>query len=488
MVRSVPLCGGALSATTFPASMVTMTAVPFHQNLQAVRGFTLFSRVVALLMCVVALVVLVDWWWGGSLLTAVGPVQASMKANVAIGFALSGSSLLLLCRNAGTRRSWLGGWLSLIVLAIGLATLAEYLWAVDLGIDHLFADPQAPWPGRMAELVAVAFVLLGGLGLLAHARRWLYLREGLAIVLLAIATSGLASYGAALVGRNGLPFGRIPIHTMLLLLLATLGWLSATPTIGLTRVATADTLGGALARRLLLPALLLPVIFAFVFEVLQSWLGLPETLALAFMALFSGGAVAGLVWWVANLLDKLERQRRESVLLRNDAGTDILTGLANRRAFDDALDNLLRGQREHDMMFSLLMLDLDNFKAYNDDFGHLAGDKVLRITGHLFGAALRPSDLAARYGGEEFALLLPDTDVAGASGVAARILDAFRGFAWPQRAVTISIGVAQSARGDDATDLVGRADAALYDAKRAGRDRLMVAAARPPPEAVLSAT
>lgn len=469
-----------------------MTAVPFHQNLRVVRGFTLFSRVVALLMCVVALVVLADWWWGEPLLTAIGPGQGSMKANAAIGFALSGSSLLLLGWNSGAQRSWLGGWLSLIVLAIGLATLAEYLWAVDLGIDHLFDDPQARqsglWPGRMAELVAMAFVLLGGLGLLAHARRWLYLREGLAIALLAIATSGLASYGIALAGRNGLLFGRMPIHTMLLLLLATLGWLSATPTIGLTRVATADTLGGALARRLLLPALLLPVIFAFVFEVLQSWLGLPGTLALAFMALFSGGAVAGLVWWVANLLDKLERQRRESVLLRNDAGTDILTGLANRRAFDDALANLLRGQREHDTMFSLLMLDLDNFKAYNDDFGHLAGDQVLRITGHLLGAALRPSDLAARYGGEEFALLLPDTDVTGASGVAARILDAFRGFAWPQRAVTISIGVAQSARGDGATDLIGRADAALYGAKHAGRDRLMVAAAVASPEAVRSGT
>jgi diguanylate cyclase (GGDEF)-like protein len=465
-----------------------MAAVPFHQNLRVVRGFTLFSRVVALLMCVVALVVLADWWWDEPLLTAIGPAQASMKANAAIGFALSGSSLLLLGWNSGAQRSWLGGCLSLIVLAIGLATLAEYLWAVDLGIDHLFHDPRALWPGRMAELVAVAFVLLGGLGLLAHARRWLYLREGLAIALLAIATSGLASYGIALTGRNGLLFGRMPIHTMLLLLLATLGWLSATPTIGLTRVATADTLGGALARRLLLPALLLPVIFAFVFEVLQSWLGLPEMLALAFMALFSGGAVAALVWWVANLLDKLERQRRESVLLRNDAGTDILTGLANRRAFDDALANLLRGQREHDTMFSLLMLDLDNFKAYNDDFGHLAGDQVLRITGHLLGAALRPSDLAARYGGEEFALLLPDTDVAGASGVAARILDAFRGFAWPQRAVTISIGVAQSARGDGATDLIGRADAALYDAKHAGRDRLMVAAAIAPPEAVRSVT
>jgi diguanylate cyclase (GGDEF)-like protein len=459
-----------------------MISVPFHQDAQVVRRFVLFARVVAVLMCAVALLVLADWWWGERLWTAIGPGQVSMKATAAIGFGLSGASLLLLGEDAA-RRSRFGWSLSLIVLVIGAVTLAEYLWAVDAGIDRLFGDPLAHpssrWPGRMAELVALAFVLLGGLGLLAHSRRWLFLREGLAVVVLAIATSGLASYGIAVAVSDSVLFGRVPILSLLLLLLAPLGWLSATPTIGLTRVATADTMGGVLARRLLLPALLLPVLFALVFEVLQSWLRLPETLALAFMALFSGGAVAVLVWWVANLLDKLERQRRESAQLRSDADTDTLTGLANRRAFDQTLAGLLRGQREHDRAFSLLMLDLDRFKSYNDDFGHLAGDEVLRITGYLLAAALRPADLAARYGGEEFALLLPDTDASDAGVVAARILDAYRGFAWPQRAVTISVGLAQSARGDDAADLVRRADAALYAAKHAGRNRLEAAEVPP---------
>lgn len=457
-----------------------MIEVSFHQDARVVAGFIRFSRVVAVLMSAVALIVLTGWWWGMPLLTTVLPGQPSMKANTAIAFALSGASLLL-SQDAAPWRSRLARWLSLAVLAIGLVTLAEYVWLFDPGIDHLFDHP--PWrqsglqPGRMAELPALAIALLGGLGLLVSMRRCLYVREMLAIALLAIAMTGLASYGISLAGKSNLLFDRVSIHTTLLLLLAALGWQASAPTTGLTRVAMADTLGGALARRLLLPALLLPVVFAFVFEILQSWLGLPETLAFAAMALFSGGAVAGLVWWVANLLDKLERQRRETALLRNHADTDILTGLANRRAFDDALANLLRGQREHDALFSLLMLDLDRFKSYNDDFGHLAGDEVLRITGRLLGAALRPSDLAARYGGEEFALLLHDTDLAEASEVAARILDAFRGHAWPQRAVTLSIGVAQSAGGDDVRDLIQRADAALYDAKHAGRDHAVVATA-----------
>jgi diguanylate cyclase (GGDEF)-like protein len=137
-------------------------------------------------------------------------------------------------------------------------------------------------------------------------------------------------------------------------------------------------------------------------------------------------------------------------------------------------------------MFSLLMLDLDRFKTFNDEFGHLAGDQVLRITGQLLRAALRPSDLAARYGGEEFVLLLPETDVAGASEVATRVLDAFRDFAWPYRAVTVSIGVAQAGFGDGSEDLIRRADAALYDAKHAGRDQAVTAVA--PPTAVRSRT
>lgn len=442
-----------------------MIAVPFHQDPRVVRGFTHFSRAVAVLTSVVALILLAGWWWNVPLLTTAVPGQPSMRANAAIGFALCGGSLLL-SQDPAPLRLRLASWLSLAVMAVGVTTFGEYVWAAQPGIDYLLDD----------SLMALVFVLLGGLGLLVSARRWLHLREGLAMALLAIAMTGLASYGIALAGRHSLLFDRVPIYTMLLLL-AVLGWLSSTPASGLTRVATADTLGGAFARRLLLPALLLPVVFAFVFEVLQSGLGLPETLAFAFMALFSGAAVALLVWWVANLLDKLERQRRETLLLRNDADTDILTGLANRRAFDEALANLLHGQRKHDAMFSLLMLDLDRFKSYNDDFGHLAGDEVLRITGHLLGAALRPSDLAARYGGEEFALLLPHTDVTRADEVAARILGAFRSYAWPRRAVTISIGVAQSTAGDGDADLVQRADAALYDAKHAGRNRAVAATA-----------
>lgn len=457
-----------------------MTTVPFHQDPRIVRGFQHFSRIVAALMCVVALTALGGRWWGLSWLATVVSGNPPMTAHVAIGFALSGAALWS-SHPKGRWRTGVGAVLSLVVLGIGLAALGEHVFALGLGIDRGFGNVATSSsvlpPRRMTELVAVAMALLGGLGLLASVRRCLWLREALAITLLAIAMTGLASHGIALAGTDNSLFSQVPIQTTLLLLLATLGWLCATPAAGLTRVATAATLGGAFARHLLLPALMLPVVFTYVFELLQSWLGMPEVLTFSLMAVFSGGTVAWLIWWVAVLMDKLERQRRESERLRTDADTDILTGLANRRAFDEAITSLLQGHREHDTVFSLLMLDLDKFKSYNDAFGHLAGDEVLRITGHLLGAAVRPADLAARYGGEEFALLLSGTDAVSAGEVAARVLKAFRTFAWPHRAVTISIGVAQSAAGDDAAALIERADAALYEAKNTGRDRAVSVAA-----------
>jgi diguanylate cyclase (GGDEF)-like protein len=180
---------------------------------------------------------------------------------------------------------------------------------------------------------------------------------------------------------------------------------------------------------------------------------------------------------VAQLLDRVERQRREAEQLRDSANLDALTGLINRRGFDSAIDQLLRGRRERDAAFSMLMLDLDHFKDYNDDFGHQAGDDVLRQVGRLLRAALRPADLPARYGGEEFALLLPETDLEHAHGVAERVLADFRAAAWPLRPVTVSIGVAEAHRSDDARELIRRADEALYAAKHGGRDRVVVAAA-----------
>ena len=236
-------------------------------------------------------------------------------------------------------------------------------------------------------------------------------------------------------------------------------------------VATADSTGGVLLRRMGLPAILLPFALALAVHALEARLGWLHAQVVGALTFVNGAGMLAMVIWMAYLLHGLDRQRRTAARLRNDAMTDALTGLSNRRAFDAMLQRLLSGHRGSDAGFALLMLDLDRFKSYNDDFGHLAGDEALRRTGAILRGVLRPQDMAARYGGEEFAILLPGTGPMGARRVAQRLREGFHGQAWPDRPLTASVGIAWAVPGDSAASLISRADNALYQAKQTGRDR-----------------
>lgn len=165
--------------------------------------------------------------------------------------------------------------------------------------------------------------------------------------------------------------------------------------------------------------------------------------------------------------------------LRRLSDVDGLTGLNNRRYLDSYLDSEWRRAVRQGDDFSLLMLDVDNFKRYNDYYGHLAGDEVLKdVAAVMRQHALRPADLTARYGGEEFTVVLPATSAEGALRIAERICDGVRELALPHRAapqetVTISVGAATAspALGDSYASLLRAADMALYEAKRGGKDR-----------------
>ncbi|BCY11503.1 hypothetical protein L3i22_065910 [Actinoplanes sp. L3-i22] len=168
---------------------------------------------------------------------------------------------------------------------------------------------------------------------------------------------------------------------------------------------------------------------------------------------------------------------RQTEQVRELARRDELTGLPNRRAWTDELPRVLEQARQNERPVSVCMVDLDHFKAFNDTHGHQAGDRLLKEAAAAWLNQVRRSDILARYGGEEFIVLLPDTDLDAAGAIMQRLRQVTPG------AQTFSAGVAAWDRAETSEELIARADAALYEAKHSGRDRV-VAAGAPRPAAV----
>lgn len=159
------------------------------------------------------------------------------------------------------------------------------------------------------------------------------------------------------------------------------------------------------------------------------------------------------------------------------ATTDGLTGLKNHRAFQEQLEQECKRIQRYGGSLSLLMLDVDHFKDFNDAFGHPEGDRVLKMVATCIANVVRSSDVAARYGGEEFGIILPETDCEGALKLAERLRLSIESIEGLPRKVTISMGVAFFTPAiEKASDLVAAADNALYEAKRNGRNQVMFAA------------
>jgi diguanylate cyclase (GGDEF)-like protein len=166
------------------------------------------------------------------------------------------------------------------------------------------------------------------------------------------------------------------------------------------------------------------------------------------------------------------------------ARLDALTGIGNRRSMIEDLDVVLgRAYRYHHAV-AIVMFDVDRFKQYNDAAGHLAGDEVLKAVASILASSLRGSDALYRYGGEEFLALLPEQSIDSATFVGRRLLAALEGLAIPHPAggiVTASAGVADLSAEETASELITRADRALYAAKTAGRNRVEVIDHERPP-------
>lgn len=185
---------------------------------------------------------------------------------------------------------------------------------------------------------------------------------------------------------------------------------------------------------------------------------------------------------LVNSSNQVVELRRNLDNVRKEAMTDGLTGLSNRKAFDKQIRDCIEESEENSSSLVLMMLDIDHFKAFNDTFGHQVGDQVLRLVARTLTDNVKGRDIAARYGGEEFAIILPETGIQ--AGV--KVADTLRRMVETKEVVnktnhetlgriTLSIGIAQYKRGESISEFIERADTALYQAKRNGRNRVETA-------------
>jgi diguanylate cyclase len=179
--------------------------------------------------------------------------------------------------------------------------------------------------------------------------------------------------------------------------------------------------------------------------------------------------------------EEIAELRRDLESARRDAMTDGLTGIANRKCFDETLNQAVIAAMEAGEPLSLVFTDLDHFKRFNDTHGHQVGDQVLKLVARTLVSTIKGRDTAARYGGEEFAVILPNTSGPGASALAESLRLAVtskrlykKGSDEVLGAITLSLGVATFLPGEPVAEFVRRADAALYRAKNAGRNQVVV--------------
>ena len=488
---------------------------------------SIFNRIVqvgAATVIAIGIADLLGWLLNISYLKSVLPGLMTMKAITAFDFIMAGAALWLLHTSTpGSRSFRLGRVLAVVVALLSVLSLAEYIFALDLGIDQLILrdDQQLLHPGRMAETTAFSFLIVGISLFIFKTRRSRLAAcvQWFTIIPLFISSLAIVGYVYGVVSLYEVgPYSSVALNTAIAFLDLSMSILAADPTRGIASIGASDTAGGGVARTLL-PIMPL-AIFVIGWARLEGQLaGLYDTrLGLALMVILSAAVCVLAITWTAFELRKVDlvRRRAEAKIAGLNAGLeelvqqrteqvarltaalsankalellslqDCLTGVGNRRSFDQYLAGQTSIARRQKRTLALVMCDIDDFKAYNDHYGHQAGDACLkRVAAALRSICRRPADMTARYGGEEFALILPDTDLAGAILIAEAARDAVACLKIPHARspaalhVSISGGVSALLPTTELTSwkLIADADEALFQAKRQGRNRMISAPA-----------
>lgn len=440
-----------------------------------VRSLHLFSVVIGCAAALIGGLVLVGGW-GFDIhpLKSVLPGLNTMKVNTALAIAGLGGGLALI--GGGRSSRIVADAMAVLALAIGALVLCEYAFGWNGGIDQLLfrdtATPLAGHPGRPAMATALMIALLA-IAELSGRRPALHLAKTAGALLAAVlAWASLSGY---VFGQQALrevpPFDLIALHTSAALLLLAVGILAVDPISWPVRTAFAAGIAGTVCRWLLPPAILAPPVLGW-FLSHAGGSAYPQAFLWALYSVASSLGSVSLILLLAHRIALIDAERTVATEMSLH---DPLTDIANRRAFDSFLFESFSLARRHKHPLSLAMLDIDHFKLYNDDYGHPAGDELLKSLARLLSSVARETDLVARIGGEEFAIALPETDLAGARVIAERVRMEMERSVFFRRTVTVSIGIA--AMTNDTVDtamLVASCDEALYRAKAAGRNRVSV--------------
>jgi diguanylate cyclase (GGDEF)-like protein len=194
-------------------------------------------------------------------------------------------------------------------------------------------------------------------------------------------------------------------------------------------------------------------------------------------SVIQAGNILCMVLLAGIIVNKSRQTSQKANILQSMATTDVLTGLINRRYFDRRIAEEVSRSKRHTSNLTLALFDIDHFKRINDTYGHTIGDKILKELGDLILANTRESDVSARYGGEEFALILPETTQVEASDLLERLRQLVESYTFNKDdtpvIVTISVGIAQYDHEYTIEEFIEQADAALYQAKRTGRNKVV---------------
>lgn len=470
-------------------------------------------KTVILLTTVGSVMVLYGWRFEPKFLVWLFPSAISMKANSAVGFILANVALYLFLVKKPINRTvqrFIAGFLFLL----GSITLYEYVADIELpNFDGLFIRPElyqnvskpiSIFTTRMSALSTINWMLISISIFLLTYRNYQILNFARLLLLPIIFSSIMVLIGYAYGVRDLYYLGFYnplsPVSAILFICLS-ISLLFMHAERGFMRLFVGKTLGSRMARGLL-PTLI--IVFITI-----GWLGRQGTalgwynnqLETSMLVFFTLCLSSILIIWQARAQhgQELLRQRAQHALelshmklekkvalrtrelkqltleLEAISLTDSLTSLPNRRAFNQRINIEWQRTVRYATPLSIMMLDVDHFKRFNDDFGHQTGDEVLIQVGKLLANAVRTTDFASRYGGEEFIVILPNSTLDEAMPIAQRICNEIADYAWPQRQVTISIGVATYQQQDEVQELIAQADMALYQAKAEGRNRVVSA-------------